>query len=91
MLFICTKINNIVVALLVLLVFETTSKKLQTPSPYEQSCCYHALRTRKKLQNPPPYKQSCCYHALGTKKKFLRRPQEITQAFHILMLYLFVR
>ena len=71
MLFICTKIKNVVVALLVLLVFETTSKKLQNPSPYEQSCCYHALRTRKKLQNPPLCEKSCYYHALGTKKNFL--------------------
>ena len=52
MLFICSKIKNIAVALLILLVFETTSKKKQKILPCEQSCCCHALGTRKKLQNP---------------------------------------
>ena len=55
MLFICTKIKNVAVAFLVLLVFETTSKKKQKILPCEQSCCCHVLRTRKKLQKPHTY------------------------------------
>ena len=69
MLFICTKIKNVAVVFLVLLVFKTRSKKKQKILPCEQSCCCHTLGTRKKLQNSPPYEQSCCYHALGTRKK----------------------
>ena len=68
MLFICTKIENVAVALLVLLVFEATLKKKQT-FPCERYCCCHALGTRKNLQTLP-CEQSCCRHALEHEKNF---------------------